>query len=178
MEFIIKESEILKGVFIIKPDKFSDFRGDIFSVWKENAFDFLLPKGLKFVLDKFTISKQNVLRGIHGDEKSYKLVSCVYGEILQVVVDCRKESPNYLKHEKFTINHENPTLILIPPRFGNAQYIKSAEAVYFYKWAFEGEYVDADAQFTYLWDDKRIGIEWGEISPILSERDKNEHNIN
>ena len=44
-------------------------------------------------------------------------------------------------------------------------------ALYFYKWAYEGEYVDANDQFTYAWNDERVGIDWGMITPILSERD-------
>lgn len=171
IEFNIQESENLKGVYIITPSKFSDFRGDIWSVFQKESFKNLLPSGLEFVLDKFTISKHNVLRGIHGDYKSYKLVTCVYGEIMQVVVDCRENSPTYLQWEKFIINRKSPKLILIPPYFGNAQYVRSEEAVYFYKWAYEGEYVDADEQFTYAWNDERIGVDWGYSEPILSERD-------
>ena len=171
MEFEIKESSKIKGVFIITPNKFSDLRGDIFSVWQKEAFKELLPKGLEFVLDKFTSSKQNVLRGIHGDEKSWKLVSCVWGEVVQVVVDARKQSPTYLQWEKFILNPQDPKLILIPPHFGNAHYA-TKDSLYFYKWAYEGAYVDAKEQFTLAYNDKKIGIEWGDIKPILSKRDE------
>ena len=171
IEFDIQESKKLKGVYIITPNKFSDLRGEIWSVFQKESFKNLLPNGLEFVLDKFTLSKRNVLRGIHGDYKSWKLVTCVYGEILQIVVDCRENSVTYLQYEKFIINKNNPKLILIPPFFGNAQYVNSEEALYFYKWAYEGEYVDANEQFTYAWNDKRIGIDWGINEPILSERD-------
>ncbi len=173
MEFDIQESARLKGVFIITPNQFSDLRGEIWSVFESRAFRGLLPRGLDFVLDKFTTSKQNVLRGIHGDHKSWKLVTCAFGEILQVVVDCREESPTFLQHEKLVISHTAPKLVLIPPRFGNAQYVRSAHSLYYYKWAYEGEYVDASEQFTYAWNDARIGIDWelGGKTPILSARD-------
>ncbi|EAH5978041.1 dTDP-4-dehydrorhamnose 3,5-epimerase family protein, partial [Campylobacter upsaliensis] len=81
MDFAIEESKILSGVYIITPNFFEDFRGEIWSVFEDKAFVNLLPKGLNFVLDKFTLSKPNVLRGIHGDHKSWKLVTCVSGEI-------------------------------------------------------------------------------------------------
>ncbi|PZT47479.1 dTDP-4-dehydrorhamnose 3,5-epimerase [Helicobacter valdiviensis] len=172
MAFDIQESKKLKGVYIITPNKFSDLRGDIWSVFSQENLGNLLPDGLNFVLDKFTLSRPNVLRGIHGDHKSWKLVTCVYGEVHQVVVDCRKDSSTYLKWERFIINKENPQLILIPPYFGNAQYVSSKyDALYYYKWAYEGEYVDANDQFTYAWNDERIGIDWPTKAPILSERD-------
>ncbi|TLD88612.1 dTDP-4-dehydrorhamnose 3,5-epimerase family protein [Helicobacter sp. MIT 05-5294] len=170
MEFEIEESKIIKGVYIITPNKFSDLRGDIWTAWTKKHLGDLLP--LDFVLDKFTFSHFNVLRGIHGDHKSWKLVTCAYGEILQVVVDCRKDSPTYLKWQSWDISSENQKLILLPPNMGNACYVKSKNgALYFYKWAYEGEYVDAKDQFTYAWNDERIGIDWGVSNPILSERD-------
>ncbi|WP_038815382.1 dTDP-4-dehydrorhamnose 3,5-epimerase family protein, partial [Campylobacter jejuni] len=147
-------------------------RGDIWAAFSEEHLKHLLPINLKFVLDKFTLSRPNVLRGIHGDHKSWKLVTCVYGEVHQVVVDCRKDSPTYLKWERFIIGPSNQQLVLIPPYFGNAQYVSSqCDALYYYKWAYEGKYVDAEDQFTYAWNDERIGIDWPTKNPILSERD-------
>lgn len=172
MDFVVEESKVLSGVYIITPNYFEDFRGVIWSVFEEKSLANLLPEGLNFVLDKFTISRPNVLRGIHGDHKSWKLVTCVSGEIQQVVVDCRPESPTYLKYESFNISQSQKKLILIPPRFGNAHYVLGNEqALYYYKWAYEGEYVDADAQFTYAWNDERIGIKWQGENPLLSQRD-------
>lgn len=171
-EFHIEESKVLPGLFIITPDKFTDLRGDIWSIFSRKHLQKLLPEGLEFVLDKFTFSHFNVLRGIHGDYKSYKLVTCAHGEIMQVVVDCRKESATYLKWQKFILNSKEPKALLLPPFFGNSQYTLSKEgALYFYKWAYEGEYVDADEQFTLAYDDERIGIDWGVEKPILSDRD-------
>ncbi|EPX9001084.1 dTDP-4-dehydrorhamnose 3,5-epimerase family protein, partial [Campylobacter coli] len=96
IEFNIKESEILKGVYIITPNKFRDLRGEIWTAFTEEDLGDIVPKGLKFKHDKFINSHFNVLRGIHGDIKTWKLVTCVYGEVHQVVVDCRKDSPTYL----------------------------------------------------------------------------------
>ncbi len=171
IDFSIVESNKIKGVYIITPNKFSDLRGEIWTAFTDEHLAQLLPKELHFKHDKFINSYFNVLRGIHGDRKTYKLVTCVYGEIHQVVVDCRKESPTYLQWEKFVISPKNQKLILLPPNMGNSHLVVSTEAVYYYKLAYEGEYLDADEQFTYAWNDKRIGIDWGVNNPILSDRD-------
>ncbi|EAH7838121.1 MULTISPECIES: dTDP-4-dehydrorhamnose 3,5-epimerase family protein [Campylobacter] len=171
IEFDIQESKILKGVYIITPNKFRDLRGEIWTAFTEENLGNIIPKDLRFKHDKFINSHFNVLRGIHGDVKTWKLVTCVYGEVHQVVVDCRKDSPTYLKWEKFIINQSNQQLILLPPNMGNSHYVSSKDAVYYYKLAYEGEYLDAPDQFTYAWNDERIEIDWPTNSPILSERD-------
>lgn len=172
INFSIKESKKIKGVWIITPSISRDLRGNIWTSFQKEEVEKLLPQGLFFKHDKFSESKYNVLRGIHGDEKSWKLVTCVYGEIIQVVVDCRKESPTYLKWEEFTINSENQILVLIPPNMGNSYYVCSEKAVYHYKLAYEGEYINADKQFSLKWNDPRIGIKWPTKNPILQKRDK------
>ena len=170
-DFTIKESKLLKGVMIIKPSVSSDMRGSIWTSYLKDEIDKLLPAGLNFKHDKFSESSHNVLRGIHGDNKSWKLVTSVYGEVQQVVVDCREYSPTYLQWEKFIINKENQQLILIPPNMGNAYYVSSKNAVYHYKLAYEGDYIDANEQFTYAWNDASINIDWPIDNPILSDRD-------
>ena len=172
INFQITESDLLKGVWTIKPSVASDLRGNIWTSFLKDEIERLLPRQLYFKHDKFSESKMNVLRGIHGDEKSWKLVTCVYGEIYQVIVDCRKESATYLKWEKIIINKYNQSLVLIPPNMGNAYYVNSAVAVYHYKLAYEGDYIDADSQFSIKWNDQRIGIDWPNLNPILSDRDK------
>lgn len=171
MDFSVRESSLIKDLYIIDVNSFDDERGSIWTIYNSDiVHDLGLPR-LDFKLDKFTISHKNVLRGIHGDDKTWKLVTCAFGEILQVVVDCRKYSPSYLKYEKFLINKDNRKVILIPPSCGNGVHVRSDEALYYYKQAFDGEYTDADGQFTFAWNDPRIGIEWGVSNPVLSARD-------
>jgi dTDP-4-dehydrorhamnose 3,5-epimerase len=170
-DFTIEESKLLKGVIIIRPSVSSDIRGSIWTSFLKGEIDKLLPIGLNFKHDKFSESTYNVLRGIHGDNKSWKLVTSVYGEIQQVVVDCREHSHTYLQWEKFVINKENQQLILIPPNMGNAYYVSSKNAVYHYKLAYEGDYIDANEQFTCAWNDASINIDWPTDNPILSDRD-------
>ena len=158
LEFDIEESSQIKGVFIIKPEISEDSRGNIWTSFIKDEIEKLLPSDLYFKHDKFSTSKNNVLRGIHGDIKSWKLVTCVSGEIQQVVVDMRKDSITYLNWQDFTINKNNPMLILIPPNMGNAYYVNSVQAVYHYKLAYEGAYLDAEEQFSIKWNDPRISI--------------------
>lgn len=171
MEFIIEESQKIQGVYIITPTISQDRRGDIWTSFLKERIEKLLPPNLYFKHDKFSQSHHNVLRGIHGDNKSWKYVTCVYGSIFQVVVDCRKDSPTFLQWEGFEIHKEKQKMILLPPNMGNAYYVRSQNALYHYKLAYEGEYFDAPNQFTYAWNDKRIGIEWDCNKPILSDRD-------
>lgn len=171
-DFIIVDSTLVKGVKIITPSVHNDERGTLFTTYYEEVYNDLVPTGIHFKHDKFARSLQRVLRGIHGDTKSWKLVTAVYGEISQVVVDNRKESPTYEKWERIKINGLNPKLILLPPGVGNAFYVHSPEALYHYKLAYQGDYFDAEDQFTIKWNDPKISIDWPDENPILSTRDK------
>jgi len=173
IDFEIKESDLIKDIWIITPSISRDLRGNIWSSFIKEKVENLLPKNLIFNHDKFSTSKKNVLRGIHGDYNSWKLVTCVSGKIQQVIVDLRLNSSTYKKYQEFFIGEDNFQLILIPPNMGNAYLVRSPNAVYHYKLAYEGEYNDIDQQFTLKWDDKSIGIKWMSESPILSVRDSN-----
>ena len=157
---------IFPEVKIYQPDVFEDFRGELFTLYKQEE------SNLYFNHDKVSISKQNVLRGLHGDSKAWKLITCLSGEIYLVVVDNRPESVNYLKWDWIVLTAKNRKQVLIPPMFANGHFILSQEATFFYKWSYPGEYPDIKDQFTLKWNDSRINIHWPIINPILSERDK------
>ena len=80
---------------IINNTSFKDKRGFYWTTWKKGIF-----KKIRFNHDKFSISKKNTIRGLHCDFKSWKLVTCVFGKLLLVVVDMRKSSKNYLKSKE------------------------------------------------------------------------------
>ncbi|MBT3872170.1 MAG: dTDP-4-dehydrorhamnose 3,5-epimerase [Flavobacteriaceae bacterium] len=170
--FKFEKSKKIDGVYVFTPSFGKDNRGIIYTSFYEDNFNEFLPKNLKFKHDKFSSSKKSVLRGIHGDVKSWKLITCVYGEIYQVVVDCREDSPTYKQWEAFTINSNSPQMILLPPKMGNSFFVNSETAIYHYKLAYEGEYLDAEDQFSLKWNDSSLGIEWPIEHPILSNRDK------
>lgn len=171
-DFKIEDSAVIPGVKIITPSTFKDHRGVLFTTFYVDVYQSLIPSDLNFKHDKFAISNHRVLRGIHGDTKSWKLVTAVYGHITQVVVDNRKDSATYGNWESYQINEDEPKLILMPPGVGNAFYVHSEIAAYHYKLAYHGDYLDAEDQFTIKWNDPEIGIEWPDNNPVLSERDK------
>jgi dTDP-4-dehydrorhamnose 3,5-epimerase len=157
---------IFPEVKVYQPDVFEDFRGELFTLYKQEESD------LHFNHDKVSISKQNVLRGLHGDNKSWKLITCLAGEVYLVVVDNRPNSENYLKWDWIVLTAKNRKQVLIPPKFANGHFVLSPEATFFYKWSYPGEYPDVESQFTLKWNDPNINIHWPSDNPILSKRDK------
>lgn len=156
---------IFPEVYIKQPDSFEDFRGELFTSYKKGDYN------LDFNHDKVSISRKNVLRGLHGDSKSFKLITCLAGEVLLVVVDTRPESKNYLKWDSIILTSKNRKQVLVPPMFANGHLILSDEATFFYKWSYDGDYPDVKDQFTLKWNNPKIGIHWPISKPILSKRD-------
>jgi dTDP-4-dehydrorhamnose 3,5-epimerase len=171
-DFKFNHSAILPEVLIIEPDCFSDQRGTLYTDYLKEFFNKEINQDLSFDHSKYAYNKKDVLRGIHGDFDSWKLVNCVFGDIFQVVVDCRENSETFLTHQTFNLSHTNPKLILIPPGFGNAFLALTDDVVYNYKLSYNGSYNDYDKQFTFKWNDENIGIDWPISNPILSDRDK------
>ena len=157
---------IFSEVKIFQPNSFEDYRGELYTLYKQEDFD------LFFNHDKVSISRKHTLRGLHGDAKSWKLVTCLAGEIYLVVVDNRPQSPNYLKWDSIMLTSKNRKSVLIPPMFANGHLILSNEATFFYKWSYTGKYPDVKDQFTLSWDNPEIGIDWPISNPIMSKRDK------
>ena len=154
-------------VKIIKNSIFKDHRGFYWTTWKKGIL-----KKMHFNHDKFSISKKKVLRGLHCDFKSWKLVTCIFGEVFFVVVDMRKKTKDYLKYKGWILTHNKPTMILVPPYYANAHLCLSNKCVFHYKWYYKGKYIDSDKQKSYRWNDPKIKIKWPIKKPILSKRDK------
>ncbi len=163
------ESTTLKGVYLVKPEAFSDHRGSFYETYNEREYK---EAGLTadFVQDDISVSVRRVLRGMHGDEKTTKLVQCLEGCIYAVIVDCNPESSTYRQWEAFILSSENRWQLYVPPMYGNGYYVLSDHAVYSYK---QDTYYGDAKQFTYKWNDPELGIKWPDESPILSGRDKN-----
>lgn len=162
---------ILKDIQEYTPSSYEDFRGELFTTWKKDEFKNIFGVDLEFVHDKTSVSKKNVLRGIHGDYKSWKLMVCNYGELYYVIVDNRPNSPTYLEWDWDILTASNRKMLLIPPGFGSSFLVMSDLAVVNYKWAYPGEYPDVKDQFTLKWYDPELNIHWPVYNPILSERD-------
>jgi len=149
-------------------NSFSDHRGTYWTSWKKNEI-----KNLKFKHDKFSLSRKNVLRGLHGDNKTWKLISCPYGKFLLVVVNCEKNSRSYLKWQSWILSQKNGFQILIPPKYANGHLCLSDKCLFHYKLDYKGKYFDSNQQFSLRWNDPKLNIKWGIKKPILSFRDKN-----
>tara|TARA_R110000824_G_scaffold197460_3_gene380998 strand:+ start:264 stop:746 length:483 start_codon:yes stop_codon:yes gene_type:complete len=158
----------IPDVQIIIPDVHTDYRGDLWTIWHKDKNNF----NLEFNHDKISTSKKNVLRGIHGDHKSWKLVTCLHGELYFVVVDNRKESETFKKWDWIILDDKTRKQVLLPPGVGNGFFVLSRHSVFHYKWSYPGDYPDVDQQFTIKWDDPKIDINWPTKDPILQLRDK------
>lgn len=166
--FII-EKTTLDGVYLIKPSVHEDSRGNFYETYNEKEYK---NAGLisNFVQDDISKSKKGVLKGMHGDSGTFKLVQCVFGEVYAVILNCNEQSPNFGKWEAFYLSSNNRYQLYIPPMYGNGYLVLSDIAVYSYKQSsYYGEY----KQFTYKYNDPRFNIEWPiEEAIIISERDK------
>ena len=176
-DFHFYNGSILPQVKIVQPSIYHEYRGMITTTYHSDFYDKLLPandrnEGLKFNHDRYSKSKINVLRGLHYDDKTWKLISCPHGKLYLVVVDLREKQPNYGKWESFIIGPETGTQVLIPPMFANGHYVMENDSIFQYKLAYPGEYYDDDKQGTVFWNDKRFNIDWPTETPILSKRDK------
>lgn len=163
------EVSSLNKVIELSYDKFEDDRGQLFTIWNQKDLPYM-----SFNHDKVAISHKNVLRGLHTD-KSWKLITCLYGKLQLVVVNFEKDSNQYLDHVNIILdaNSEIRTSILVPPGFLNGHLVLSDQAVFHYKWSYEGNYPDVKDQKSINWAEPKIGIKWLVDNPILSERDKN-----
>lgn len=162
----------LKGVLTIQLDAFKDFRGEYIETYNEALYK---KAGIttKFIQDDISVSKKHVLRGIHGDQKTWKLISCLYGAFYLVVVNCDKKSKDFGKWQGFTLSDKNRLQVLVPAKYGNAHVILSDKAIFHYKQS--TYYQGQSKQFTYLWNDPSLKIKWPVKKPILSKRDKTGH---
>jgi len=110
-----------------------------------------------------------VLRGIHGDDKTWKLVSCPWGRFYLVVVCMDQRSKFYKQWQAFTLSDTNRLQVLVPPNHGNGHLVLSEWAIFHYK---QSQYYDRVNQFTLKWNDPELDIYWPIGTPILSGRDR------
>lgn len=163
----------LKGVYLVEPTVFGDNRGYFMESWSKREFE---AAGLHydFVQDNFSSSTvKGTLRGIHfqrGEKAQAKLVRCVKGAVLDVSVDLRPSSPQYLKWIAVELSAENKRQLLIPRGFGHGFLTLTDSVEFFYK--ADNPYAP-EADGGILWNDPAIGVAWGIEDPVLSEKDRN-----
>jgi dTDP-4-dehydrorhamnose 3,5-epimerase len=165
------EETPLPGVLIITPRVFSDSRGAFWETWNLKSFE---TAGLPatWVQDNFSVSKKNVLRGIHYQiiQPQGKLVRAAFGSVLDVAVDLRRNSPHFGKHVAVELSAENGRMLWIPEGFGHGFLVLSDEAGFAYKVT---DYYNPKGERTILWNDPELGIQWP-VKPdevIVSDKD-------
>jgi dTDP-4-dehydrorhamnose 3,5-epimerase len=159
----------LNDVILIKPSIFEDHRGMYVETF--NEVDYKQNNiNIKFVRDDVSTSSKNVLRGLHYDNKTWKLIHCMYGKIFFVVADMRKDSDQYLKWQSFILTSDNRHQVLVPPGFANGHYVLSDHCIFHYKMS---EYYDPENEKGVKWNDPKLGIFWPADHPMLSEKDSN-----
>jgi dTDP-4-dehydrorhamnose 3,5-epimerase len=161
----------LPGLLILNLKIFRDDRGAFVETWNLRAIEEAgLPS--RWVQDNFSISKKNVLRGIHYQvtQPQGKLVRVVYGAVLDVAVDLRRSSPTFGKHAAVELTGESGRMLWIPEGFGHAFLVLSDEAGFAYKVT---DYYSPAGERTIRWNDADLGIEWpiDVAGVIVSEKD-------
>tara|TARA_R110000824_G_scaffold52698_3_gene146388 strand:+ start:898 stop:1398 length:501 start_codon:yes stop_codon:yes gene_type:complete len=158
--------KLLEGLELITPKKHYDERGYFLESYSSKRYDQL------FVQDNLVYSEKDVLRGLHyqkGPNAQGKLVTCVQGEIFDVAVDMRPESPTYGEYYGVLLTGENNWQLWIPPGFAHGYSVLSYGATVLYKcdalW-------EPGMEGGFHWDDRTLNIEWGVDKPIVSEKDQ------
>lgn len=177
-DFHYYNGSTLQEIKIVNPSTYYEYRGSISTLYHSDYYDRLLPaldrnNGVSFKHDRYSKSRKGVLRGLHWDNKTWKMVSCIHGKIYLVVVDVRPYSTTWGKWESFIISPETNIQVLIPPGFANGHYVMEDDSIFYYKLAYEGEFNDVGEQKTYKWNNKKFKIDWPTDNPILSKRDEN-----
>jgi dTDP-4-dehydrorhamnose 3,5-epimerase len=169
MQFIFTKSKI-SNVVLIEPKLFPDDRGYFFESFKESEF---ASNGIttKFVQDNFSHSVKGVLRGLHYQKNpkvQAKLVTVLRGEIFDVAIDIRKNSPTFGQWIGEILSDENHKSLYIPEGFAHGFCVLSAEADVIYK--VNNEY-SPENERGILWNDPQIDIMWPIDTPLLHEKD-------
>lgn len=168
MEFVKTE---IPEVVLIKPKVFGDSRGYFLESYRRNIFE---ENGIPdlFVQDNLSKSRRGVVRGLHYqiENPQAKLVMVAYGEILDVAVDVRKNSPSFGKYVAVRLSSEKKNMLYIPIGFAHGFQVLSEEAVFQYKCS---DYYNPRGERGIAWNDPEIGISWEkQIKPIISEKDQ------
>ncbi|MCF0216843.1 MAG: dTDP-4-dehydrorhamnose 3,5-epimerase [Fibrobacteraceae bacterium] len=162
----------IEGVTIIEPTVYGDHRGYFMETYNAKEFN---DAGLTmvFVQDNESRSKKGVLRGLHFQKKNPqgKLVRVIEGEVFDVAVDLRKNSPTFGKWEGVVLSAEKKNQFYIPEGFAHGFLVLSETATFVYKCT---RLYDPTDEGGLAWNDPAIGIEWPVLSdfkPLLSEKD-------
>ena len=162
-----------KDVKVFTPSVYEEYRGQIWTTFQTEEHPALLDIHHAYFTfhNRFSKSYKGVLRGLHWDNETWKLVQAIVGDIYLVVLDMRKDSPTFGKWESHIISEKNREQVLIPPGFANGHYALT-DCIFHYTMMYKGQYVDESQQNVVKWNDERFNIEWPTNKPILQKRDR------
>jgi dTDP-4-dehydrorhamnose 3,5-epimerase len=166
----IEKCEI-EGLLIIEPDVFKDDRGFFFESYNQQKYQEHI-KGYQFVQDNLSKSCKNTQRGLHyqvGEFAQGKLCQVILGEVLDVAVDIRSNSPTFGKYKSLIISSENNRQFWIPPGFAHGFAVLSESAIFSYKCT--AAYSKNDERCI-LYNDPQLNIDWRIDNPLISGKDK------
>ena len=166
MEFIQTE---IPDIILIKPTVIEDHRGYFMESYHIEKFKIGGIKSV-FVQDNHSKSVQNTLRGLHFQVQypQAKLLRCLKGEVFDVAVDIRQDSPYFGKWVGEELSEENRYQLYIPKGFAHGYYVMSETAEIAYKCS---EVYHPEDELGVRWSDPNIAIEWPALNPILSNKD-------
>ena len=162
----------IEGLVIIDPTVFGDNRGYFLESYNEKEFKEVIGK-VSFVQDNESKSSKGVLRGLHFQKPPFaqaKLVRCIEGKVLDVVVDIRKNSKTYGQYFTTELSGENKKQVFIPRGFAHGFLVLSESAIFAYK--VDNTYApEHDAGIR--WNDPIVNIQWGlsESEVLVSDKD-------
>jgi dTDP-4-dehydrorhamnose 3,5-epimerase len=154
------EKTALEGCVILKPRIFADDRGYFFESFNEAKFNELTGMQTRFVQDNQSFSSYGVLRGLHaqsGDHAQAKLVRVLQGEVLDIAVDARPESPTFGQHVAIKLSAENNLQLFIPRGFLHGFVVLSETAVFAYKC---DNYYNAASEKGVMYNSPELNIDW------------------
>ena len=166
----ISKASTVSEVIIIQPDIFKDDRGHFLECYRAQGYlDHGIPD--RFVQDNLSYSRRGVLRGLHYQlrQPQGKLIYVAYGEVYDVAVDIRADSPTFGKWVGVTLSSKTATQIYIPEGFAHGFCVTSGFAVVVYKCT---EYYSPMDERGIRWNDPSLNISWPVDKPILSDKDR------
>jgi len=166
MQFL---SQPIQGLIECIPTKFEDERGLFYESYNQRLF---IANGITedFVQDNYSWSKKDVVRGLHFQyepNSQGKLVRCMTGKVMDVVVDIRRNSPTFGHHEKFVLDSAIGNILYVPAGFAHG-FVALEETIFVYKCT---DYWNKASESGIIYNDPAFDVDWGVENPIVSAKD-------